>query len=115
MKRPESARLAQSPAEWEAAPVGKGGQRVYSDGGSGESTRTERLAGATPQHLGGAIPRGRTSSTAHVRKVVRRRVAAQRVQRMGRKVHLQHGRQTPSFFACSVFPGWSGCCLLACR
>lgn len=74
---------------------------MYSDGGSGESTRTERLAGATPQFPEGAIQRGATSSTAHGRKDVRRRVAAQRVPRMGRKVRPPHSRQIPSLFVSS--------------
>src|SRR4051812_44936917 len=87
---------ARTTPDWEASPVGKVEQPVYSDGGSGESTRTERLAGATPQFPRGAILRGATSSTADVRKDVRRRVAAQRLPRMGRKVRPQQGRQIPS-------------------
>lgn len=95
-------RFAQTAVYWEVIPVGSSDSEVYSDGGSGEPTRTERLAGATPQAPRGAIRRGSTSSNAHARKVVRRRVAAQRAQRMGRKVHLQAGRHIPSFFVSSA-------------
>lgn len=94
-------RYAQRSTEWEAIPVGSGFQWVYSDGGSGESIRMERLAGATPQTPMGAILEGRTSSFTHGRKAVRRRVAAQRAQRMGRKVRPPSSRQIPSLFAFS--------------
>ena len=93
---------ARRSTEWEAMLVDVGWNAVYANGGSGESTRTAQLAGATPQTLRGAIPRGRTSSGAHDRKVVRRRVAAQRLQRMGRKVHSQQSRQIPSLFVSIV-------------
>jgi hypothetical protein len=69
-------------------------------------TGTERLAGATPQTPRGAIPRGSTSSIAHGRKAVGRGVAAQRVQRMGRKVHLQRNR--PEVDSAGAFPGSLG-------
>ena len=108
-------RKAQTTTVWEASPVGKVGEQVYSDGGSGESTRTERLAGATPQFPRGAIPRGATSSTAYVRKDVRRRVAAQRLQRMGRKVRPPHSRQIPSLFVSAVLPVERRSGPLACR
>lgn len=97
-----SGRYARRSTEWEATPLCKVWRRVYSEGGSGEPTQTTRLAGATPQPLGGAIPRGQTSSIAHSRKAVGRRVAAQRVQRMGRKVHSPHSRHIPSFFVSIV-------------
>jgi hypothetical protein len=93
---------AQRSTEWEATPLYRDWQGVYATGGSGEPTRTELLAGATPQTLRGAIPRGSTSSTAHGRKVVRRRVATVRMQRMGRKVHSPLGRNTPSLFLSAV-------------
>ena len=95
---------AQSLNECEAKPVDRGWNASYADDGSGESTRTAQLAGATPQSLNGVIPRGRTSSGAHGRKVVRRRVAAQRLQRMGREVHSQQGRQIPSLFMSDIEP-----------
>lgn len=101
---------AQTSTKRETILVDTGWKASYANGGSGESIRTAQLAGATPQTLRGAIPRGRTSSGAHSRKVVRRRVAAQRLQRMGREVHSQHRRQNPSLsvswrvVACDALP-----------
>src|SRR6187200_3416349 len=97
MRAPQCLKFAQTPTEREASHVGKVWIRVYANGGSGESTRTKRLAGATPQNPDGAILKGSTSSIACGRKAVRRGVAAQKVQRMGREVHLQRSRQIPSF------------------
>jgi hypothetical protein len=51
---------------------------------------------ATPKSSDGAIQRRATSSIAWDRKVAGRRVAAQRVPRMGRKVRPPHSRQIPS-------------------
>ena len=63
-----SGRSARSSAEREALPVARGNATVYAVGGSGEPTPTVLLAGATPQFLEGAIPKGATSNTARTRK-----------------------------------------------
>ena len=78
--------------------------RVYSDGGSGESTDTEQLVGATPKNLKGVIPEGRTSSTARNRKEARRGVAAVVAQRMGRKVRPPSSRNHPGLFVFCARP-----------
>jgi hypothetical protein len=95
----ELGKCAHFAAEREPLPVYRAGRRVYSDGGSGEPTETERLAGATPQTQTRVISDGSTSSNAHSREGVRRGVAAEDGQRMGREVHLQRDwRFLPSFF-----------------
>lgn len=96
-----SGRSARSAAEWEALPVARGRATVYADDGSGEPTPTVLLAGATPQFPEGAIPKGATSNTSRIRKGARRRVATQRVPRMGRKVRPQRSRWIPSLFVSS--------------
>src|SRR5947207_10325556 len=98
-----SAKCARRATEREAPPVYSASGAVYSDGGSGEPTETKRLVGATPQALKRAISDGSTSSIARTRKGVSRGVAADNVQRMGRKVHLPHTwRFCPSFFVASA-------------
>src|SRR4051794_30998437 len=98
---------ARTSTEREATLVYRVWKSVYANGGSGEPTETERLAGATPQPPQGAIPEGRTSSTAQTREGESRRVAADIVQRMGRKVHLPHNRRIlPSLFASWASQRW---------